>query len=253
VPSTLLRSSYERSRHLDVTMQLRECADYLGSPEVLLAELMDAYRLIASLGEPDAQAALAPAEGVDPNEVSAELVLEHFYENQSIDLVTDPAVRFRCVATQLLPLVEMTAAGHDPHRGIDYVGLPDESFGNPILGVVQSAEDTNAYVLFMRLLACLAELAPEPRLAALNEGRLKGSLPALPLFDLHLVMWADGHAGAEDESDHTALHELTRDLVEQVKERLSAETGFPIEIGDVYGLAMDADRFEGHLEVLWRV
>jgi len=249
VPTTMLRSSYERSRSLDVASQLRECADHLGSPEVLLAELMDAYRMIESLGEPDALAAVPADCAVDPNEVSAELVLEHFYENQRVELVSDAGQHFVCAATQVLPLVEMKAAGWDPHRGIDYVGLPDESFGNPILGVVQSVDDASVYVLFMRLMACLSELAPESRLAALNESRLKGALPVLPLFDLHLVTWA----GSAADPDSTALHELTRDLVEQVKERLSSEAGFPIEIGDVYGLVMDADRFEGRLEVVWRV
>ena len=249
VPSTLLRCSYERSRSLDLQTQLRECADHIGSPEVLLGELLEACQVITSLGEPEVDAAAPRAGAVDPNEVSAELVLEHFFEGQRVELVGDAGLRFRCIATQVLPLAEMQAAGCDPHQGIDYIGLPDESFGNPILGVVQSSEDASAYVLLMRLLACLAELAPEPRITSLNAKRLKGALPVLPLFDLHLVTWA----GPAQTAEAVALNELTRDLVEQVKAALAAQPGFPVEIGEVYGLRMDADRFENRLEVVWRV
>ena len=50
---TPFRDHYEHSRALDPESQLRECADYVQHPEVLITEFMESYYLVEREWDPE--------------------------------------------------------------------------------------------------------------------------------------------------------------------------------------------------------
>ena len=52
LPSTRLRRSYEHARAIDGASQIQECADLLSNPELIVAEIDDAYRAVETFDTP---------------------------------------------------------------------------------------------------------------------------------------------------------------------------------------------------------
>jgi hypothetical protein len=63
--------------------------------------------------------------------------------------------------------------------GLDYVGHMIDAEPVGVLGVVQHADETTPYALFLRLINCLTEIAPEALLRAADEALFKGGLGAI--------------------------------------------------------------------------
>jgi len=244
LPRTILRTSYERARGMGLQEQLVECADHLGSPVVLHRDVIDAFRALSSCGMGE----------IDPGEESVEsepgeLVLEDFSPGQTIEVTGEDPFEFRCIATDVMPLVEIESSGPD-RDGLDYIADRSEHYANPILAAVQSPSDSSAYAVYLRLLSCFSEVLTPRALARLDEGPMKGLISELPIFDLHLVVWRGEGVPSQEE---VALIELTRDLAESVRESLERDAQLPGGIGDIYCLGMDPSGFRGELELLWRV
>ncbi len=249
LPSTHLRHSYDRARTVEHAQQIQECADLLSHPELLSSELLDAYGVVESFGESELDL-VCSLERRDPGEEAAELVLDHFYEGQEVEVACkeDVDFSFRCLATDVRPVPELVPAGEGVRDGFDYIAEPLEADQLPILGVAQTLDDSSAYPLLLRLLCCLTELAPARQLTVVNTDRLKGALQPDARFDLHMVLWDDG----EPDASVLTLCELSRDLAEVARNAMS---GTPLEsrVGRIYCLRMDPGQFDGELEEMWRI
>lgn len=230
-PRSRLRDTYERSRRLPPEVQLQECIDLLGHPEILVDELVEAFC------EGDARGAVAARRPDD-----GELVLEYFYEGRDITVDEGVETYFTCLASGFDPLPPANPGERD---GLDYVALGREpSPPLPALGAVQSERDGTPYLVLLRLLACISELAPAVQLERLDRELFDGRLGREPAFDLHVVLW---------DRPGDPLHELTRDLAEVVKEAAARDSLFPPVLGQVAAYHMDPDQFEGRLTLSWRV
>jgi hypothetical protein len=113
---------------------------------------------------------------------------------------------------------------------------------------VQSARETSAYPVFLRLLAALSEMAPDEQVRRLNEPCFRGVLRADPSFDLVLVLWDEKQG-----SERVPLAQLTRDLAERVKEALRAHPRWARLMRDVVCLRINPSRFDGRLRYEWHV
>ncbi len=249
LPSTMLRTSYERARSVDHAQQIQECADLLTHPELIASELLDAYAVIESFGESELDL-VCNLERRDPNEESQELVLDHFYEGQEVTVActSDCDFEFRCLATDVRPVPQLQRSGESVRDGFDYIAEPLEAGERPILGVAQTFDDSSAYPLLLRLLCALTELAPAQQLNVINTDRLKGALQADVRFDLHMVLWDDG----ETPDSATTLCELARDLAEASRRGIDG-TPLADRIGQIHCLRMDPGDFQGELEEMWRI
>jgi hypothetical protein len=188
-----------------------------------------------------------------PEEESAELLLDHFYEGQEISVASEdePDCEFRCLATDVRPVPELIPTGHSARDGFDYIALasPEDEDTRPILGVAQSMDDSSAYPLLLRLLSCLTELAPASQLKFVNTDRLKGALPPDACFDLHMVVWDDG----QFEGEVASLCELSRDLAEVARKGMASCPPLAARTGTIRCLRMNPSRFDGELEEMWRI
>ena len=173
----MLRRTYELSRSQDLGDQIRECADHLSNPQLLAGELIDAYQAIRSFDESDLPA-ICKLEKEERFDDDGELILEHFYIQQKIQVESDNSFRFFCAATNVRPVSEICPTPDGIKDGVDYIGIGQEGelLGVPMLGIVQSFDDTSAYALLLRGLACLTELATDARVNQLNENWLAGAL-----------------------------------------------------------------------------
>ncbi|MBW2233393.1 MAG: hypothetical protein JRG92_00075 [Deltaproteobacteria bacterium] len=250
LPSTRLRCSYQRARVIDHDQQILECADLLSHPELLVDEMLDAYGVIESFGESELDLVCDMTQR-PPADDTAELLLDHFYEGQEICVASgdDPDWEFRCLATDVRPVPELIPSGHSARDGFDYIASPNEGAARPILGVAQSLDDSSAYPLLLRLLACLTELAPASQLNFVNSDRLKGSLPPDACFDLHMVVWDDG----QFEGQVATLCELSRDLAEAARNGMTDCPTLAARVGRIHCLRMNPSRFDGELEEMWRI
>ena len=158
---TPFREHYEHSRTLDSENQLRECADYVQHPEILITEFLESYYLVERKSDPDHQNAL-------DDEDDEELVLESFQDSLVIDVLDDDGGRDRIAcaggAFDPLPHVEHPALRR---RGLDYIGTRSGS-SRIVLGVTESEEEGTSYLLLLRALNCFAEIAPPFQLARLR-------------------------------------------------------------------------------------
>jgi hypothetical protein len=136
----------------------------------------------------------------------------------------------------------------EERHGLDYVGLVHAPRGGAALGAVSCDRESTPYLLLLRLLNGLAELAPRVQIERLEREITKGSLGADAVFDLHLVLW-----NQPDDPERTQLSLLTRDLAEVVKGGLVEAWQFPDLLRDILCLRMEASEFEGTLELDWRV
>jgi hypothetical protein len=244
-PSNPLRDAYRRARELSLSAQLRECADGLGHPQVLTADLAEAFEAVARWTRGRALPALEPValDAVDLEEIGR----EDFYSTREIAVVGEPCA-FTCLASDVDPLAELRP-DHRPREGLDYLGVTCDATHTPVLGTVQSLNDVSAYPLLLRGLACLAEMAAPQQLARMNRSYFLGRLADPPAFDLDLVVWDLPHAGR----DVTALEQLTRDLAEAVLRTLHGHQRLARLLRHIVCLRMNPERFDGRLTFLWRV
>jgi hypothetical protein len=245
-PHTALRRSYERARSFGFAEQVRECVDQLGHPEVVVAEVLEAFQLV----EEWARSRELPPPG-EPVDVSAidleELSREHFYSTREITVV-GRRYSFTCLATGVDPLGDFRPSRGGARDGLDFVGLTCDARRTPVLGTVVSDRDTSVYLLLLRGLACLAEMAPEAQVERLNKQFFLGAVGRRAAFDLHLVV------GDEPEgSERTALDQLTHDLAEKLKLAIRRHGRVPDILRDIVCLRMNRARFDGRLRLVWRV
>ncbi len=239
--STVLRTRYQSARAMDLEAQTRDCIDYLQNPEVLVAELADAYLAIDLAYTP-------PPPRKDGKDDSTDMGA--FLVPQAALSVVDPLLETEiqcvtCLASKYAPLRRGRSTGLDLQGGLDYLGLSRGDPTGPVLGVVQSQRDATPYVLVLRLLSCLAELAPPAQLEYLDRTLFKGSLGQEPLFDLHLVL-------RERSLADSTLGQLTQDLCDVLDSELQLEPSFPEVLGGV--LCVDIDGTEpGTASFNWRI
>ena len=211
---TPFRSHYEHSRNLDYEAQLRECADYVAHPEVLLTEFFESYYLVERKFDPDR----GPA-----HDEADDFVVEPFYDELEIEIVSDTGERDRivCAGGAFDPL---PGGGHPAlrRRGLDYVGMRGET--RIVLGVSEAWEEATPYLLLLRVLNCFAEIAPPFQLNQLRGLVLRERIESDATFDLQIIRRPPA-------SEEAALGELTRDLAEAFKERVLAEPQFRGTLG----------------------
>jgi hypothetical protein len=243
--STPFRKRYEDTRALSAEAQLRECADYLQHPEVLITEFLESYYLV----ERDAD----PSDTLDVLETSTpELVLETFFDSLQLHISTESGKleRMFCAGGAFAPL----PGGAHPaleRRGLDYVGLRG---GSPrlILGVAATPEESSPYSLLLRALVCFSEIAPPFQLARLREQVIRNRIELDGTFDLQIAV---AESDPEEAPEKLSLQQLTRDLAEVVRDRLGEHDQFAGTLGAIECLHFPFASSEPPeiLPLLWRV
>jgi hypothetical protein len=227
-------------RRLSLSEQLVDCADQLGYPDVLAADLSSSLEMIrawrAALPEETLPKGLAAIDG----EADADGV---FYPSREIAVLGAPC-SFTCLATGLDPL----GAGDTSRDPIDYAAVTCDGERTPVLGAVQSERDASAYPLLLRGLATLAEMASSERLAALDESVFRGLLGRPPRFDLDLVLFEEW-----DQGERTAIEQLTRDLAENALTLMRRDPSCSGLMRSVVCLRMNPTRVDFRLRFGWRV
>lgn len=220
-PSTILRQRFERARVLPLEAQIRECVDYLQNPEVLIQEFVDAYTAVESCCDPDEHAfrAMAPAAD-DPR--SRTLVLERLFAASPVTVFDTVPFEFTCLARDVASVSGSTGQPLPRVDGLDYVAHLVDAEPVGVLGVVQHADETTPYALFLRLVTCLSEIAPEALLRAADETLFKGALGTEPKLDLQMLL-----REAESDPAQATLRQLTHDLAEAFYAGISEEWQFP--------------------------
>ncbi len=245
-PHTGLRRSYERARIFDFPEQVRECVDQLGHPEVVVGEVLEAFHRVEEWGR--ARELPPPGEPVDISAIDLEeLSREDFYATREIRVI-GRRYSFTCLANDVDPLGDLRPSRGGGREGLDFVGLTCDAHRTPVLGTVQSDRDTSAYLLLLRGLACLAEMAPEAQVERLNKQFFLGAVGRRPAFDLHLVVWDEPGS-----SERTTLEQLTHDLAEKLKLAIRQHGRVPDILHDIVCLRMNRARFDGRLRLAWRV
>ncbi len=237
--TTPFRQRLERSLSLELAAQIEECADYLSNPEVLIAEFLESYYWIEGKLDPEREDELLAAS-------QAELVLEPYFDSLRIRVETDAGVEsIRCLAGAFAPLPgELHPALEQ--KGVDYVGVRENS-QRIVFGVTDLNRETTSFCLLLRGLNCLAELAPPFQLTRLRRHVLRDRVDPDDTFDLQI-----GVAGPERNPLETSLLELTRDLAEMFKRRISDAPQFEGSIGRIECLEVSAGATaETPLRALW--
>jgi len=239
---TPFRLRYERSCTLEVGAQLEECADYLENPEVLIAEFLESYYWVEGKLDPDRHDAQLEAS-------QEELVLEPYFDSLVLNVQAgDDTEVIRCLAGAFAPLPgELHPALEQ--KGLDYVGVREGS-QRIVLGVSDTQREATGFCLLLRALNCTAELAPPFQVTRLRRHVLRDRVDPEPAFDLQIGIVARERAPVE-----TALLELTRDLAEMFKRRISDEPQFAGSIGRIECLEIaseSARSASGALRVHWR-
>jgi hypothetical protein len=247
LPDSSFRGRYARARCLDVEAQIRECVDYLQNPEILIFEFLQSFGAVESCCGPEDFSFRSPSSPGTPDD-ELEFTLEHFYESLEVSIAGAGPQRFTCVASDLDPLPRSESTPAEERHGLDYVGLLHAPRGGAVLGAVSSDAESTPYLLLLRLLNALAELAPRVQIDRLEREITKGALGSDAVFDLHLVLWH-----LPEDRERTQLSMLTRDLAEVVKGGLVDSWQLPDVLRDVLCLRMDASDFDGRLELDWWV
>jgi hypothetical protein len=245
-PQNPLREAHARVCALPLEAQLRECIDMLGHPQLIATELRQAFESVRQWA---AGRQLPPVEPADFDAVDLEeLAREDFYATREIEVQGGSYEFFTCLANRFDPLGELAAGGAPPRATLDYVGVSCETPHTPVLGAVQSREDSTAYSLLLRGLASLAELASTSQLERLSRRLFGDTLDMPPAFELDLVL-----LGAPARDERAALEQLTRDLAERIKMVIRRDAQFPSILRDVVCLRTRSERFDGSLRFAWRV
>ena len=246
-PSTLLRQRFERARSLSVTAQVRECVDYLQNPEVLIQEFMDAYTAVESCCDAAEQCftVRAPRDGAA---IERKALLDGVFGKGPISVFDLVPYEFQCVARDVASLSQSVDRSARRADGLDYVGrvVDEEPLG--VIGVAQAGAESSPYALFLRLITCLSELAPDAQLRAADGALFKGGLGAEPKLDLHLLL----RESERDVSSGT-LRELTHDLAEVFYSGVSEEWQVPDVLRNVVCLVPAPPGSEEKLLVEWCV
>jgi len=225
-PITTLRQSFERARALPPSQQIDECVDQLGHPELIMAEVVDAFHKVESWLDANPtlrEDPLTPDGKRQP--IQAE---EYIYEGRDLFVIGEPCA-FTCLSTK---------------------GLTCDQTATPVLGAVQSLGDATAYPLLLRGLACLSEMAPRAQAERVNRHFFKSALSDQPIFDLNIVVWDLSEA---EEPEHTPIRQFTRDLSETVKRAMTERDDLPRILRHIVCLRMNHERFDGRLRFDWRV
>ncbi len=209
---------------------------------MLIAEFLESYYWIEGKLDPERHDALLEAS-------QEELVLEPYFDSLVLRVdAGDRTETIRCLAGAFAPLPgELHPALEQ--KGVDYVGVR-EGTQRIVFGVTDTHRETTGFCLLLRGLNCLAELAPPFQVARLRRHVLRDRVDPEAAFDLQI-----GIAGRERTPIETALLELTRDLAEMFKRRMSEEPQFEGAVGRIECLevgAGDAASRRGSLRVHWR-
>jgi hypothetical protein len=246
-PSTILRQRFERARGLPLDAQMRECIDYLQNPEVLIQEFVDAYTAVESCCDPDEHrfTKRAKPDGAVPERIQT---LDKVFASGAVTVFDTEPYAFQCVAREVAPF-SGSAGGPVPRLdGLDYVGRIVGPDAVGVLGVVQAGGEVSPYALFLRLITCLSELAPDAQLRAADEELWKGGLGAEPKFDLQMLL-----RETERDSASGTLRQLTHDLAEIFYAGVSEEWQFPDVLRNVVCLVPAPADFDEQLIVEWCV
>jgi hypothetical protein len=219
-PSTILRQRFERARALSLEAQMRECVDYLQNPEVLIQEFVDAYSAVENCCDPEEQHFQA-VQGAD-DEPERRQLLDRLFAAGTVKVFDTVPFEFTPLSRDVLSISCGTRQPVPRLDGLDYVAHMIDSEPVGVLGVVQHPEAATPYVLFLRLITCLAELAPAAQLAAADAALWKGALGAEPKLDLQLVL-----RDSDPEPAQSTLRQLTHDLAEAFYAGISEEWQFP--------------------------
>lgn len=207
---------------------MKECAEHLQHPEVLLMEFFESYHLIERTWSPDQ--ALCPAE-------SDELILEPFHESLEISVLGESRgpETLVCLSGAVSPIAD------DLHpaisrRGLDYVALLQGNFPRLVLGVTLTSSEETPYLLLLRALNCYAELSPPLRVTQIGHELLGGRVPENVVFDLHLSVQEP-----ESTAEGRSLVELSRDLAELFIRQVAEYAQFEGTLGRIAFLQIDAE------------
>jgi hypothetical protein len=238
---TPFRDHYEHSRTLDCEKQLRECADYVQHPEVLITEFLESYYLVEREADPLCQ------DGLEEEE---ELVLEPFHDALQLDVIDEEGEpqHMLCAGGAFDPLPgEQHPALR--RRGLDYVAMWEGS-SRIVLGVTEAEEETTVYLLLLRALNCFAEIAPPFQLARLRRLVVRDRIEPDATFDLQIGLSNRSCCGAE-----TALRQLTRDLAEAFKIRILDHPQFEGTLGwiECLDLGAGAQASAATFRLAWRI
>ncbi len=246
-PSTILRQRFERARNLALTEQVRECVDYLQNPEVLIQEFMDAYSAVEACCDPEEQR-FASCEPRDKAAAERKAMLDEVFGKGPISVFDVAPYEFQCVAR------DVNSVSHGVNRastrvdGLDYLGQIVDDEPIAVLGVVQVGVESSPYALFLRLITCLSELAPDAQLRAANESLFKGALGPEAKLDLHLLL-----RESDPETTIGTLRQLTHDLAEVFWCGLAEEWQFPDVLRNIVCLVPAPPGSEEKLIVDWCV
>ena len=171
--------------------------------------------------------------------------------HQSLCVNRSQPIRMRCIATDIRPVTEVCPSPDALKDGLDYIaiGCEDAWQGQPMLGIAQSYDDTSAYALLLRGLACITELATTTRIELLNTQWLAGALISAPAFELHLIL-TEPIAPSTPEA---TLCEFARDLAEVARQGIQEEHQLGQRMTTVRCLQMDPSNFSGSFEELWSI
>jgi hypothetical protein len=246
-PSTILRQRFERARSLSLSAQVRECVDYLQNPEVLIQEFIDAYTAVETCCDPEEQrfARSAPR---DRSAAERKALLDQVFGPGAITVFDLEPYAFQCVARDVSSISRGVDRAAQRVDGLDYVGRIVDPEPLAVLGVVQVGAESSPYALFLRLIACLSELAPDGQLRAADETLFKGALGAEPKLDLHLLL-----RESEREVAAGTLRQLTHDLAEVFHHGIAEEWQFPDVLRNIVCLVPAPPGSEERLIVDWCV
>ena len=183
--------------------------------------------------------------------------MQRLIEHEYIDVPASPPYRFRYLAREIVPLWNSSLSPDDGADrrlgggGLDYVGAIEvEGEGTrPVLGVVKPREDPSAYLSFLRLITCLAEVSTGCQMERVSRFLFKSQLPARPSFDLQVLL-----VDVDPEARAHPLMQLSRDLTHQFSALLRDEWQFPNLLrGVVCASLPDSDEFDGTLDAQWSV
>ncbi|HXZ84308.1 MAG TPA: hypothetical protein VEI82_02355 [Myxococcota bacterium] len=220
-PSTILRQRFERARALSLEAQMRECVDYLQNPEVLIQEFVDAYSAVENCCDAEEQHFQLTEPAPDDPAERREL-LDRLFAARTVSVFDTVPFEFTCLARDVAAVSGGTGKLAPRLDGLDYVGQLVDSEPVGVIGVVQQGAAATPYVLFLRLVTCLSELAPAAQLAAADSALWKGALGAEPKLDLQMVL-----NDSDCEPDQATLRQLTHDLAEAFYAGISEEWQFP--------------------------
>jgi len=198
---------------------MRECVDYLQNPEVLVQEFVDAYTAVETCCDPDEQKfhVVAPDAAGERGQL-----LERMFAARTVPVFDTVPFEFTCLARDVVSVSGGTGQPLPRLDGLDYLGHMIDAEPVGVLGVIQHAEAATPYVLFLRLVTCLSELACSAQLAAADTDLWKGALGVEPKLDLHMILQE-----ADAEPSQATLRQLTHDLAEAFYAGISEEWQFP--------------------------